>query len=177
MKLLKYYIALIIVFTSLMNSCTFGGRSELLFTDNNKIADETFHQFLQAIKLEDASHIKSLFSSTAQNEQGNIDEEALKLIEFIKGNIVSYTSAEESGVSADYEKDNGKSKKMIQPSFCIETTESKYYVAIKECIIDEFESNNVGVMSIYIIEAKNWNQDYVYRGDGKWTYGINIIDY
>ena len=77
-------------------------------------------------------------------------------------------------MGTDYIKEDGKKRKEIQSAFCINTTESTYYIAIKECILDEFDDSNVGVVSIYIIESKNWIDDCVYRGDGKWIPGINI---
>ena len=65
---------------------------------------------------------------------------------------------------------------LIQPVFDIETSEQKYHVAMKECTIDEFNSDNVGVMSIYIIKDEDWKEDYIYLGHGKWELGINIDD-
>ena len=52
----------------------------------------------------------------------------------------------------------------------------KYYIAIRECTKDDFDNNNVGVISIYIIKSEDWDEDYIYRGDGKWTPGINIME-
>ena len=51
----------------------------------------------------------------------------------------------------------------------------KYYVAIKECTVDESDEANIGILSVYIIEAENWVEDYVYRGDGEWIPGIHIV--
>ena len=30
------------------------------------------------------------------------------------------------------------------------------------------------LLSVYIIQAEDWEEDYVYRGDGLWTIGISI---
>lgn len=169
-------MALIVASSFFLNSCALSNSSNTMFTDNNKVADETFIQLIQAIESKDDSLIKADFSITAHSEQVNFDEMALKLVEFVQGEVISYTSAEESGVGAEYKKENGKMRKMIQSSFCVETTENKYYIAIKECVIDEKDNNNVGLMSIYIIEAKNWDEGYVYRGDGLQELGIHIVE-
>ena len=100
----------------------------------------------------------------------------MKFFAFIHGDIVAFSSASEAGVGTDYRIESGKKRKEIQSAFCISTTENTYYIAIKECIKDEFDDNNIGIMSIYIIESNNWTENYVYRGDGKWIPGINIVD-
>ena len=61
-------------------------------------------------------------------------------------------------------------------AFYLETSAQKYYIAIRECTKDDFDNNNVGVISIYIIKSDDWDEDYIYRGDGKWTPGINIME-
>ena len=63
----------------------------------------------------------------------------------------------------------------MQSTFSVETESRKYYLAIRECIDDDFDNKNIGVVSIYIIDAENWKEDYLYRGDGKWSQGINIM--
>ena len=65
-------------------------------------------------------------------------------------------------------------RKEIQYSVTVETTAGKFHIAILECVTDDFDEENVGVTSIYIIKAENWQNDHVYRGDGNWTPGINI---
>ena len=56
------------------------------------------------------------------------------------------------------------------------TTKKTYHIAIYQCIRDDSNENNVGIISIYIIDSKYYNEPYVYRGDGNWTPGINIVE-
>jgi hypothetical protein len=160
-------IVLSLVFTSCFN------KGEI-FVDSEKIADETFNEIIAAIKSKDDSSIMELFSDSVKNE-GKLSQEVLNFLNFIRGDIVSFSSAIESGVGTFSDVDNGKTKTEIQPSFRITTTENTYYVAIKECIRDDGNDSNIGITSIYIIDSNTWSSDYVYRGDGKWTPGI-IID-
>ena len=164
-------LVLIVTFTS----CSNGVINVGIWADNDeKIADKTFNEIISAVRSKDASKIVDMFPNVIKNED-NLSQSALTFVNYIHGEIISFSSAAEAGVGADYRTESGKTRKEIQSSFCINTTESTYYIAIKECIKDEFD-NNVGVISIYIIEANNWTEDYVYRGDGKWTIGINIVD-
>ena len=167
---MKKVILLILAFTLTVTfiSCSNEG-------DNaEQLADKTFNEIISAIRLKDASKIVDMFSNEIKHED-DLLQSALTFVDYVRGDVVSFSSAAEAGVGADYKTERGKTRKEIQSSFCINTTESTYYLAIKECTKDEFD-NNIGVVSIYIIEANNWTEDYVYRGDGKWIYGINIVD-
>jgi len=166
-KVLTSIILLMLILT--LTSCS----NVSVFRDNNeKIADETFNEIISAVRLKDESKIADMFSDAIKSE-GNLTQSALRFIDYIHGDIISFSSASEAGVGADYKTENGKMRKEIQSAFCINTTESTYYVAIKECIKDGLD-DNIGLVSIYIIESNNWTEDYVYRGDGKWAQGINV---
>ena len=145
----------------------------ILRDNDEKIADQTFDKIITAIRLEDDSKIVDMFSNDTQSE-ADLLQSALMFFDFIHGDIVSFSSASEAGVGTDYRTENGKKRKEIQSAFCFNTTENTYYIAIKECVKDELDADNIGIVSIYIIESNNWTNDYVYRGDGKWIPGINI---
>ena len=145
----------------------------ILRDNDEKIADQTFDKIITAIRLEDDSKIVDMFSNDIQGE-ADLLQSVLMFFDFIHGDIVSFSSASEAGVGTDYRTENGKKRKEIQSAFCFNTTENTYYIAIKECVKDELDADNIGIVSIYIIESNNWTNDYVYRGDGKWIPGINI---
>lgn len=158
----------------LMTSCSF--EDFINSFDDSIIADNTFEKIIDSVKQKDAAQLTALFSKTAHDESADLEADAEKFIEFIEGDIVSFSGSREGGVSAYGKTDHGKTLKIIQPTTIIETSEQKYHVAMKECTIDEFNSDNVGVMSIYIIKDEDWKETCVYRGDAKWELGINIAD-
>lgn len=168
-------LIILLILTVTFTSCSNRGANMGVFGDNDeKIADKTFNEIISAIRLKDDSKIVDMFSNAIKSED-SLSQSALRFVDYIHGDIISFSSAAEAGVGGDYKTENGKKTREIQSAFCINTTESTYYIAIKECIKDEYD-NNIGIMSIYIIEANNWTEDCVYRGDGKWTPGINIVD-
>ena len=169
-------LIILLILTLTFTSCSNGGTGMGVFGDNDEeFADKTFNEIITAIRLQDDSKIVDMFSNSIKSED-NLSQSALKFFGFIHGDIVAFSSASEAGVGTDYRIESGKKRKEIQSAFCISTTENTYYIAIKECIKDEFDDNNIGIMSIYIIESNNWTENYVYRGDGKWIPGINIVD-
>ena len=171
----KIYL-LLIALMFLLTSCSFGGLNMGIFDeDDESIANNTFKQIVNAIKCQDKTALETLFSEKVHEEVSNFDVDATDFLNFIQGEITSFDDAAEAGVGTDGEIEYGKKRKEIQSSFGVETSEQKYYIAIRECTVDTFDPDNVGIKSIYIINAKDWKEDYVYRGDGKWTPGI-VID-
>lgn len=142
---------------------------------NEEIADETFSTVIEAIESKDQTKLLGLFSKTVHNEVHALEENALELFEFIEGDILSFSKAMESGMITHDSVDYGKRKKEIESAFNITTTEHIYYFDIKECTRDDYNDDNVGIVSIYVIDSENWGKDYVYRGDAEWTPGINIV--
>lgn len=169
-------LIILLALTLTSTSCSNGGTDMGILGDNNeKIADKTFNKIITAIGSNNDSTMVNMFSNTVKSEV-DLSHSVLMFYDFIHGDIVLFSSASEAGVGADYQTERGKKRKEIQSAFCISTTENTYYIAIKECVKDEIDDNNIGIVSIYIIESNNWKEDYVYRGDGKWLPGINIVD-
>ena len=55
------------------------------------------------------------------------------------------------------------------------TDKQTYRIAIQDCVIDETNSANVGIWSLYIIKMEDdTDPSFAYWGDGKNTPGINI---
>ncbi|MBR2311032.1 MAG: DUF5104 domain-containing protein [Oscillospiraceae bacterium] len=175
MKKVLLAIMLIILMTNFIACSRKGDNMGALGDDYVKVADRTFSEIISAVKSNDAAKIADLFAPSVKSET-KLSTAATSLIDFVRGDIVSFSSASEAGVGTDTNKDSKKIKKEINAAFSVHTTESTYYIAVKECTKDDF-SCDVGLLSIYIIEANNWTEDYIYRGDGKWTPGIHIIDF
>lgn len=153
-----------------LTSCS---ASYYLISDESR-AGATLENIVNAVNDNDAEALASLFSNNVLAERSDWRSSASEFIEFIDGKIITYTDPSDSGVFSSTEFEDGKKRKEIQPSVTVETTAGKYYIAILECVIDDFDEENVGIMSIYIISAENRQNDYVYRGDGNWIPGINI---
>lgn len=169
------YRALLLIFACLfLTSCSIGGDHKHLYVDNNKLADETFSKIVDAVKNNNSTKIYDCFAEEVQKESSTLKNDSQHLVDFITGDIINVSYAEQSGVSAHFETEYGSMKKMIEASFSVTTTENKYYMAMRECIIDESNNSNVGIQALYVIEAEQWPYEYVYRGDGNWTNGIHL---
>ena len=134
----------------------------------------TLEVIVHAVNDNDAEALAYLFSYNVLTEKSDLLDTSKDFIEFVGGEIITYSEPADNGVSSYEEFEYGKIRKEIQYSVTVETTAGKYHIAILECVTDDFDEDNVGVISIYIIKLENWQNDHVYRGDGNWTPGINI---
>ena len=134
----------------------------------------TLEVIVHAVNDNDAEALAYLFSYNVLTEKSDLLDTSKDFIEFVGGEIITYSEPADNGISSYEEFEYGKIRKEIQYSVTVETTVGKYHIAILECVADDFDEENIGVTSIYIIKAENWQKDVVYRGDGNWTPGINI---
>lgn len=168
----KYIIVLLLILAFLLTSCSPRIFNRLKYLDSDAIADNTFGKLINAIKENDVAGIVSMFSQNVQNES-DLQDDAQKLIDFIKGEITSYSLAREACTSSTLIKDKGKAEKTINASTTVWTDESVYYIGITKCVFNEFNANDVGIFGLSIIEASIWNRDAVYR-QNKNISGITI---
>lgn len=169
-------ILLILSFALVLSlmSCSWAESVMPFIQDSAKTADITFSEIISAIKSADASKIVDMFAISVQKGQ-DLSESSVNLINFIQGDITSVSSAVDGGVGANRELDYGKRRKEILSAFTVTTTTNTYHFAVLECVLDEFDNNNVGLLSVFVIDANNWQSSSVYRGDGKWSHGIHIV--
>lgn len=169
---MKRFISLVLILFTLfaLTSCSVG---DYLLSDESR-AVITLEVIAHAVNDNDAESLAYLFSSNVLTDNSDLLDTSKEFIEFVGGEIITYSDPADNGISSSQEFEYGKMRKEIQYSVTVETTSGRYHIAILECVIDDFDEENVGVTSIYIINAENWQSDYVYRGDGHWTPGINI---
>lgn len=140
--------------------------------DSTTWIKKTIADMISAIESEDKESFVKLFSKNTRSEAEAFSEDVDAFYDFIQGKVESYSLS--PGGSASKEVEYGKVIREVYATFCLVTTENTYYIALKECIIDSWNSENEGVISLYIINKKDWQTEFEYHGDGLWTEGINI---
>ena len=173
----RFVVFVVIVLTISLSACGHFGRIHGLSTalvDNGTHANNTVQKLVEAISNQNVAGVKALFSSTSVNQVEDMDDQIKEMFSFIHGDIVVVSDANERGVGGGSETEFGKRRQYITISIRIETTTNVYFVAFRQTLTDAFDWNNIGVNSIYIINAKNWLDPMAYRGNGSWTPGINI---
>lgn len=152
-----------------LSSCFFTGR---LFSTDGQTANKRFEQILKAIQDKDKSALKGLFCKQALADAKDIDESITNLFDFFQGEVVSCDDW--GGPGVDELREYGQRTKEVRSTYDVETSEQKYRFAIKEFTVDTIHPENVGVYSLYIINAKDTDEKFAYGGDGNWTPGIIV---
>ena len=167
------FIPVMVVVMLILSGCALNEKNyQKRFSDSKHWVEATFAEMVNAIKSENRGAFADKFSISARSEGDAFEEKVDELYAFIQGDVESYNIL--PGRSHIKNKDGGNIVREVSASFCLVTTENTYYIAIKECIIDSWNADNEGIQSLYIVNAKDWQTEYIYHGDGMWTHGINI---
>ena len=146
-------VLLLINFSSCLNPTT------SLFKSDSDQATERAAVLFTAIENKDKQACEKLFAKKVRNSQ-DFDKQIEELFEYFDGKVVSY---EENGLQTSSSSEEGEQSKEY------------YRVALLDVIYDDFDSDNCGIHSLYIIKAnEDTDLTYSYWGDHKYTKGINI---
>lgn len=177
---MKKILLALLAIMMFLSSCSLGGlelgKKGSFFQDDRSKANNSFEMVLNAIQNKDAIALKSLFSNASLKNVDDFDAIANDLFEFFQGNVVSYDDWG-GAVAGEGLREGGQEWYIIQPTYDVKTSEQEYRFAFKEFTVNDFEPDKVGIWSLYVIKkADDTDPECAYRGDGKWTPGINIVE-
>ena len=171
---MKIKCVFLIVSVIFLTSCVKLG-SNLIPRDDKAVATETLGRIIAAVLEEDEEALKKIFSQqVCEDEANHMDESMAELMDFFQGEVLEIDDS--AGIGQDKAVEYGRRKIEISSAFGVTTSEREYYIAMRQCTENSFEAGGEGVTSLYIVAAENWTVSTVFKGDGKWTPGIHIID-
>ena len=141
--------------------------------EEKKAINSCAENILAALQKQDADQLKSLFAPNAVNEIG--ENAAVSMINsflsYFNGESVSLQSLTHN---ASQKIDHGKRKIEIKSSMKLSSAHGKYKMAVKLVPNDDFDADNVGLWSIYIISGSKDTlpDDSYYFGDNQFRTGI-----
>lgn len=122
----------------------------------------------------DTDNTEVLYELFAKNSMEKIDDfssQAADLFEYYQG--ISCNISQHNGLMVTDKFDHGKSSKVFDISYTINTDIAEYSLAVKWCVEDDFDEKNIGIQYIYILNSENNPYpEYKYWGDGTGTEGI-----
>lgn len=166
-KLLLITVLLSLSFIA-VSGCFGGYRSD----SDYKIEERNAEILSKALRSRDSEQIKELFAPNMIAEREDFDNEIAVLLEYYKGEFMSYDSR---AVSIINDKHDGHTIKELEMSRDVVTGKDKYRFSIKWRVSDNKIDDNIGIWSMYVIRyADDPYTDYSYWGDGLWENGISI---
>ena len=167
---------IVLAVTVLFSACSLGEQSNLrreYFRSDQDTANDSFEKICKAVKSKDKVAMQKMFSKNAIGKSENFNTEMDDLFGFFQGQVLSYNDW--GGPGTEETTDDGRDWKYIVSTYDVKTGVQDYRFAIRECVEDTGYPDNVGLWSIYIIKLQDdTDPKFAYRGDSKWTPGINF---
>lgn len=139
--------------------------------NDKDIINPYFEKFVTGVNNHDAQMLCSLFAVSVSSNTSSLMEQIESSFSYFPESLLITTSAR--GVHSSSVM-NGTRCTEIDARFTVEANGQVFYAAMKICSEDTANSENIGIVSIYFINAEDYHGDVYYRGDGKWTPGINL---
>lgn len=165
------------IFENFLNSI----RVQLFLASHGKIlTDDTeaydyANEFLRLALKKDTDSMKKLFAPKAIAEIGEqkLDEMLDAFINYFQ--VESFELEMDIGPSTSGYIDHGKRSKELEGPLEITTDKEAFRFAIRCVAYDDWDSDNIGIWSVYIIERdKDTDLEHPYIGDKKYRSGIYI---
>jgi len=131
--------------------------------------------FLNLALVEDIEAMKEMFAQNAISEIGEdqLNEMLEKFIDYFQAD--SFELVIPVGPVTSEHRDQEKKSKILEGPLEVITDKMEYRLAMKCVAYDDWDENNVGIWSIYIIEkSKDTDLEHPYIGDKKYRTGIYI---
>lgn len=133
------------------------------------------NEFLCLAQKKDTDSMKKLFAPKAISEIGEqkLEEMLDAFIDYFQ--VESFELKMDIGPSTSESIDHGKRSKELEGPLEITTDKGAFRFAIRCIAYDDWDSNNIGIWSVYIIERdKDTDLEHPYIGDKEYRTGIYI---
>lgn len=138
------------------------------------LAEQTLEQLIQAVEAKDAAAVKAMFAPAVIDNTDNLDQQVSDLLDFCTGELTDY---QRYGPSTHMSRCATARTKYVQASFDLTTTAGEYRIALRICVIDSENPENVGITALHIIRRENSDPTHAYWGTNlDQTMGIFIED-
>ena len=137
--------------------------------DGEKAA-EIIQAVLNAAQEKDTNKLTSLFAKSTLSKLVSFDKQCDDLFRYFTGEVASIDDW--GGPFVETEKEDGFIFQVMESTFDVQTSEIKYRCAMK--FITQGNSEDIGVISLYVIKADDTSLEGAYWGDGDFIPGIHI---
>jgi hypothetical protein len=156
-NIMKFILLLIITSISMsLISCN-SALKAMGYKSDKEIADSYFQSIIDSIENKDKEGLKKMFSTSALNEAKDIDSQIDYIMDFFKGDIVSFEGG--PGVESSSSHDGGQAVENNY-DYTVETDKGKYFIFFKYISKDTYNSENVGLYMLQVINEKDKEIEY-----------------
>lgn len=142
------------------------------------IGEKAVESLFIAVQNQDIEAVKAMFAPAAivEIDKDEFEKQVAAFVEYCDGELVS-VQALANGTQTAESHHAGKNSKEIRGPYTVITSTNEYRLAIKYVSCDDWNSDNIGIWSLYIIEGSkdtypDNGDNHTYLGDGKYSTGI-----
>lgn len=169
----RVIFAMLLCCCLLLGSCTSNSfRTKFFMRDDRAIINSYFDAFIAGVNNRDAQAIHALFVSLPSDSSSSLSEQIEAAFSYLPTPLTNTTSG--TGCSSSSHFSPKIQRTEIEEIYTVECNDQRFFAAMKICSEDSSNSEEVGIISIYFINSQDYHEDVRYRGDGKWTPGINL---
>lgn len=151
---MKRIYTLLLVLVVLLTSCGMPHGGRILFSTDEQVADQRLENILDALKRQDKSAVKSMFSRQALIEAVNFDEHLDYLFDFFQGDVLSWEAPYGIGGSGDKEYGH-YTKKRIDAWYTVNTDQGNYIFIFIDYSIDTENPDHAGLYTLHVIREED----------------------
>ena len=161
------------IFGLLLVGCSHKTKKFFFQDPDQRAVNEVLEKALEAIQSQNHEELSALFSVESQSEKDKFENSVNELFEYYKGETLTYDDW--GGPITEKSADAEHYVRIMEATYDLKTTEEDYRIAILYVAENTRNLDSEGIQSFYIIKRNDdTNSQYAYRGDGKYTLGINI---
>ena len=167
----KTYIIIALCILIIITGCNIGNSTK---QDYLMYSNTIFEQLIDAIQNKNEEAITALFSNNVVNSDLDFNEDVTKLISYV--DVMGDLEYEPwSRPNTSMEKEYSYFRLEIESTYDFKLGDKSYRLAFIYCDKDTSNSDNEGIISMYIIKAEDdTDLSFAYRGDIIPKNGINI---
>lgn len=157
----------------LLGACKFHSfRTDFFMQNDEDIINPYFEKFITGVNNRDAQTLHSLFAVSISDNTDSLMEQIESAFSYFPDSLLITANAR--GIHTSSAMNENRRTEEIDAIFTVEANGQIFYAAMKICSEDTANNDHIGILSIYFINADDYHGDINYRGDGKWTPGINL---
>lgn len=144
--------------------------SSCAYKSDDDVAKEEYSSVVNCIIGKKKDELIGLFAKNIHSKIKDFEVQVNGLMDYVNGTLVSSTY---TGTGAEYTTDAFRQIRFLPMAACeLYTTDSKYFLSVLYCSIDDYDAGNVGIWNLMVQRCSSEEDKFVaYSSYDEWKNG------
>ena len=129
---------------------------------------QTAERIVQMAIEDDTNAMMDFLSDSVLDQCENVQADCDVFLATIRGDLIA-VKCNTAGPQTSISRDSGKMSYEYTEAVVVESTEDIYMLVFTECLLDEFNRDNEGLLYAWVIREEDWDGEYKNWGSGLHT--------